>query len=62
MRVIETRLPGVLILEPRVFRDERGLFAEVWHRERYGEAGIPAEFEQDNLSFSRPGVLRGLHF
>jgi dTDP-4-dehydrorhamnose 3,5-epimerase len=42
MNVIQTRLPGVLILEPRVFRDQRGHFAETWHRERYREAGIEA--------------------
>jgi dTDP-4-dehydrorhamnose 3,5-epimerase len=62
MRVIETRLPGVLILEPRVFRDARGHFAETWQRERYREHGIPAEFVQDNMSFSQHGVLRGLHY
>jgi dTDP-4-dehydrorhamnose 3,5-epimerase len=58
----ETELPGVLILEPRVFRDERGSFFESWHRARYAEAGLPAEFVQDNVSFSHPGVLRGLHY
>jgi len=62
MNVIETRLPGVLILEPRSFRDDRGHFAETWQRERYREAGIEGDFVQDNLSFSRHGVLRGLHF
>lgn len=62
MRVIETRLPGVLILEPPVFRDERGHFTETWHRERYRAAGVSDDFVQDNLSFSRRGVLRGLHY
>jgi dTDP-4-dehydrorhamnose 3,5-epimerase len=62
MRVIETRLPGVLILEPRVFRDERGHFAEMWQRERYREAGLDLNFVQDNVSVSHRGVLRGLHY
>jgi dTDP-4-dehydrorhamnose 3,5-epimerase len=62
MKVIETALPGVLILEPRVIRDERGHFAETWHQERYAEIGIPTRFVQDNVSYSHRGVLRGLHF
>ncbi len=64
MNVIETKLPGVLLVEPKVFGDERGFFMETWHAERYEEAGLPgsASFVQDNLSFSRRGVLRGLHF
>ncbi|MFT7224300.1 MAG: dTDP-4-dehydrorhamnose 3,5-epimerase [Cellvibrionaceae bacterium] len=62
MNVIETDLPGVLIIEPKVFGDDRGFFMETWNKERYAEAGIPTEFVQDNLSFSRKGVLRGLHF
>ena len=62
MEVIETELPGVLILEPKVFGDARGFFLETWNQERYREAGMPAEFVQDNLSFSGKGTLRGLHF
>jgi len=62
MKVVETPLPGVLILEPKVFGDERGFFMETWSRERYGKAGIDVDFVQDNLSSSRRGVLRGLHF
>lgn len=62
MKVIETRVPGVLILEPRVFGDERGFFMESWNRERYATAGLDVEFVQDNLSLSRRGVLRGLHY
>ena len=64
MNVVETRLPGVLLVEPKVFGDERGFFVETWHAGRYAEAGLPgfAGFVQDNLSFSRRGVLRGLHF
>lgn len=61
MRVIETELPGVLIVEPRVFGDERGFFLETWQRERYAAAGIPPGMVQDNQSLSRRGVLRGLH-
>ncbi len=62
MKVIETELPGVLILEPEVFGDKRGFFMETWNQRRYEEAGLPARFVQDNLSFSARGVLRGLHF
>jgi dTDP-4-dehydrorhamnose 3,5-epimerase len=62
MKVIPTSIPEVLIVEPRVFPDERGYFLETWNRQRYADAGIDVEFVQDNLSFSRRGVLRGLHY
>ena len=62
MRVTETKLPGVVIVEPKVFGDERGFFMETWHQNRYEDAGLPSRFVQDNLSFSTKGVLRGLHF
>jgi dTDP-4-dehydrorhamnose 3,5-epimerase len=62
MKVIETPLAGLLIIEPKVFGDERGFFLETWSRQRYQEMGINVDFVQDNLSFSRRGVLRGLHF
>jgi len=62
MNVTETALPGVLIIEPDVFKDARGLFLESWNRMRYSEAGINFDFVQDNLSWSHRGVLRGLHF
>jgi dTDP-4-dehydrorhamnose 3,5-epimerase len=62
MKIIETRLPGVLIIESRTFRDDRGYFLETWHQARFAEAGLPAKFVQDNLSYSLPGVLRGLHY
>lgn len=62
MNVIETRLPGVLIFEPRVFGDPRGFFLETWNQRRYAEAGLPERFVQDNLSRSSRGVLRGLHY
>lgn len=54
-------LAGVLLLEPRVAGDERGWFLETFQAQRYAGAGITAPFVQDNLSFSRRGVLRGLH-
>ena len=62
MNLIETDLPGVLIIEPKVFGDERGFFMESWNGRRYEEAGLPGRFVQDNLSYSTHGVLRGLHF
>ncbi|HZK56308.1 MAG TPA: dTDP-4-dehydrorhamnose 3,5-epimerase [Desulfosporosinus sp.] len=62
MKVIATGLPGVKIIEPKVFRDPRGFFMETWNQARYEELGLPAVFVQDNLSFSQKGVLRGLHF
>jgi dTDP-4-dehydrorhamnose 3,5-epimerase len=62
MQVIETDLPGVLIIEPKIFGDQRGFFLETFQAQRYQQAGIPGPFVQDNLSFSRRGVLRGLHF
>ena len=62
MKVIETSIPEVLLIEPKVFGDQRGFFIESWQAKRYTEAGIPGPFVQDNLSFSQKGVLRGLHF
>lgn len=62
MNVKETKLPGVLLLEPNVFSDERGFFLETWNSVRYEKAGIKDSFVQDNVSFSKKGVLRGLHF
>jgi dTDP-4-dehydrorhamnose 3,5-epimerase len=62
MEAIETALPGVLILEPRVFRDDRGYFLETWNQARYATLGLPERFVQDNLSSSSRGVLRGLHY
>jgi len=62
MKVKETKLAGVLVLEPDVFSDERGFFLETWKSTRYENAGIRGPFVQDNVSFSKKGVLRGLHF
>lgn len=54
-------LPGVVLVEPRVFGDERGFFLETYHRERYADGGIDVEFVQDNHSRSIGPILRGLH-
>jgi len=62
MNVKETKLPGVLIIAPDVFADERGFFLETWSTTRYEQAGIPGPFVQDNVSLSGRGILRGLHF
>jgi dTDP-4-dehydrorhamnose 3,5-epimerase len=62
MKIVESSLPGVLLIEARVFSDERGAFWESWRADRYAAAGIPGPFVQDNVSISRRGVLRGLHF
>lgn len=61
MRVVETPLPGVKIIEPAIHRDPRGFFLETYHRHRYAEAGIATEFVQDNYSHSAKGTVRGLH-
>ena len=61
MDVHETDLPGVLVIEPKVFADHRGFLFAAYHEARYGEAGV-GPFVQDNCSHSRRGVLRGLHF
>jgi dTDP-4-dehydrorhamnose 3,5-epimerase len=61
MNVVPTRLPGVVIIVPQVFRDARGFLTETWSERRYGAAGLPGRFVQDNLSYSVKGILRGLH-
>ena len=62
MNIIETKLPGLLIIEPNVFGDERGYFFESYNKEAFNLAGLEEEFVQDNESFSGKGILRGLHF
>ena len=62
MKVTKTALPGVLILEPRVFRDPRGFFLESYNEKTMAEAGILERFVQDNHSFSTRNVIRGLHY
>jgi dTDP-4-dehydrorhamnose 3,5-epimerase len=62
VKTIETSLPGVLILEPKVFRDDRGFFLESYNERALAEAGVTAHFVQDNHSYSVRNVLRGLHY
>jgi dTDP-4-dehydrorhamnose 3,5-epimerase len=62
MEVFATELPEVLLIRPRLFRDPRGHFLEIYQRERYVESGVADGFVQDNVSFSTQGVLRGLHY
>ena len=62
MNIIFTNIPEVLLIEPRVFPDERGFFLESYQKRKYQEAGIEADFVQDNHSKSSHGTLRGLHY
>ncbi|PAR39472.1 dTDP-4-dehydrorhamnose 3,5-epimerase [Vibrio metoecus] len=64
MKVIETDIPDVKIIEPTVFGDERGFFMETWNQKRFEElvTGKPTQFVQDNHSKSKKGILRGLHY
>lgn len=62
MNVIETEIEGLLILEPKVFGDDRGYFYESFHKERFGKLGLPTEFVQTNISKSSKDVVRGMHF
>ncbi len=62
MKIIAVDLPEIVLLEPRIFTDRRGYFFETYQMQRYAEHGIEARFVQDNLSFSRRGVVRGLHY
>lgn len=61
MNITTTHIEGLLIIEPRVFQDNRGYFYESYNKQKYTEAGISADFVQDNQSFSQKGTLRGLH-
>jgi dTDP-4-dehydrorhamnose 3,5-epimerase len=62
MKIIETALPGVLVLNVPVYRDARGAFSETFNLRAAIEAGLPAEWPQDNFSLSRKNVLRGIHY
>jgi len=62
VKVDRTALPGVLVLTPRVFRDERGFFLEAFNAREIAAAGLPTAFVQDNHSRSAAGVVRGLHY
>lgn len=61
MKFVETELPGVITIEPDVYRDQRGFFLETYHERKYTEGGVPERFVQDNHSFSARDTLRGLH-
>ena len=62
MNIVETAIPGLLIIEPKVFGDDRGFFMETWNAARFAEIGLGQSFVQDNHSRSSRGVLRGIHF
>ena len=62
MNIIPTAIPGVLVIDPRIFRDERGFFYESFNAERFAAYELPTDFVQDNHSRSCRGVLRGLHY
>ena len=63
MTIIDTKIPEIKVLEPKIFRDPRGFFSETWNRAALEEAGLALDFVQDNHALSRDaGVLRGLHF
>jgi len=62
LNVIETSLPGVIVLEPRCFRDERGFFFETYNEASMARLGLPTEWKQDNFSLSKRNVVRGIHY
>ena len=62
MKITSASISGILLIQPKVFEDERGFFLESFQKRRYAEAGINADFVQDNHSRSRHGILRGLHY
>jgi dTDP-4-dehydrorhamnose 3,5-epimerase len=62
MKILETDLPGVLVLTPTFYRDDRGFFCETYNQRRMAEAGLPEVWVQDNFSLSKKNVLRGIHY
>ncbi|MGD0096383.1 MAG: dTDP-4-dehydrorhamnose 3,5-epimerase [Terracidiphilus sp.] len=62
MKVTETSLPGVMLITPTIYRDNRGAFHETFNQRRMAEAGLPTEWPQDNFSVSKKNVLRGIHY
>ncbi len=62
MKIEETSLPGVLVLTPKIYRDDRGAFSETFNLRRVAEAGLPTQWVQDNFSISQKNVLRGIHY
>ena len=62
MKITESSLPGVLVLTPTIYRDNRGAFWETWNQKEYAETGLPEVWEQDNCSYSNRNVVRGIHY
>ena len=62
MKVTKTEIPGLLVVQPDIFTDSRGFFVESYNKVRYEESGIPYDFVQDNISKSKKGTVRGLHY
>ncbi len=62
MKITETSLPGVLLLSPAMYRDNRGAFCETWNKKACSEAGLPENWVQDNCSYSARNVVRGIHY
>jgi dTDP-4-dehydrorhamnose 3,5-epimerase len=62
MKFVKTHIPDVIIIEPNVFEDERGFFMEFYRKNVFSENGIEYDFKQDNHSYSKKGVLRGIHY
>jgi dTDP-4-dehydrorhamnose 3,5-epimerase len=62
LKIERTDIPGIVVIEPQVFTDDRGSFFETFQAARYADAGIPERFPQDNRSVSRKGVLRAFHY
>lgn len=62
MNFTETAIPGVLVLTPTIYHDNRGAFLETWNLRRMAEAGLPSHWVQDNFSISRKNVVRGIHY
>lgn len=62
MEIIQTPIDGLLVIQPRIFKDDRGHFFESWSKESFKNIGLDLDFVQDNQSLSQKGVLRGLHF
>ncbi len=62
MKITKTTLPGVLVLTPTMYRDNRGAFWETWNQNQMAEAGLPAVWVQDNFSLSNRNVIRGIHY
>ena len=62
MSILETSLPGVLIIKPSIYRDDRGFFCETWNQKRFVEMGLESQWVQDNCSHSLKNVIRGIHY